>query len=84
MKKTDTGLNEHHKKDKKSGDNKALRAFAYVSQIGITMAASVFVGVLSGKYLDSILGTSPWLLLVFSLLGAGAAIKFLFDMSGEK
>ena len=84
MKKTDTALSERRRKDKKSGGNKALHAFAYVSQIGITMAASVLVGVLFGKYLDGILGTSPWLLLVFSLLGAGAAIKSLFDMSKEK
>ncbi|NLN53511.1 MAG: hypothetical protein GX150_04315, partial [Firmicutes bacterium] len=36
------------------------------------MAATIFVGVLLGRFLDSLLGTSPWLLLIFSLLGAGA------------
>jgi len=74
-------LSKQHRKDKKSGDNKSLRAFAYVSQIGTTMAASLLVGVVSGKFLDSLLGTKPWLLLVFSLLGVGAAIKSLFDIS---
>jgi F0F1-type ATP synthase assembly protein I len=31
--------------------------------------------------LDSLLGTAPWLLLVFSLLGAAAAFKSLIDMA---
>jgi F0F1-type ATP synthase assembly protein I len=28
-----------------------------------------------------LLGTAPWLGLVFSLLGAGTAIKFVFNMA---
>ncbi|HBT64732.1 MAG TPA: hypothetical protein DEB10_08755 [Ruminococcaceae bacterium] len=48
------------------------------------MAASVLVGVLLGKYLDGLLGTTPWLLLISSLLGAGAAIKVLFNISQNK
>lgn len=60
-----------------------LRALSFFSQIGITMAACVFIGVILGKYLDNLLGTSPWLLLVFSLLGAGAAFKSLFDLGNK-
>jgi ATP synthase protein I len=48
------------------------------------MAASVLVGVLLGKYLDGLFGASPWFLLVFSLLGAGAAIKALFNIPKDK
>ncbi|MEA4969985.1 MAG: AtpZ/AtpI family protein [Candidatus Pelethousia sp.] len=56
-----------------------LRALSFLSQIGITMAACVLIGVLVGRFLDNLLGTAPWLLLLFSLLGAAAAIKVLFD-----
>ncbi|HHU82611.1 MAG TPA: hypothetical protein GXZ26_06375 [Firmicutes bacterium] len=45
------------------------------------MAASVFIGVLLGKFLDGFFGTSPWLLLVFSLLGVGAALRVLFSLA---
>ncbi|NLJ57354.1 MAG: AtpZ/AtpI family protein [Tissierellia bacterium] len=48
------------------------------------MAASILVGVLLGKYLDGLLGTRPWLLLIFSLLGVGASIKVLFNISNDK
>lgn len=74
-------LSKQNKNDKMAGRNKALQAFSQVSQIGITIAASILVGVLSGKFLDNLLGTTPWLLLIFSLLGVGAAIKSLFDIS---
>jgi len=78
-------LSKQHKEDKQTrNSNEFLRALAYFSQIGVTMAASVVIGVLLGKFLDDKLGTTPWLLLVFSLCGAGAAIKVMFDASQGK
>lgn len=70
----------NHKQNKPSSQKqKTIRALADFSQIGITMAASVLVGVLLGKYLDKWLGTEPWFLLIFSLLGVVAAIRSLFQ-----
>ncbi len=70
----------NHKQNKPSSQkHKTIRALADFSQIGITMAASVLVGVLLGKYLDKWLGTEPWFLLIFSLLGVVAAIRSLFQ-----
>lgn len=71
-------------KNKSSKNSETFRALANFSQIGVTMAASVLVGVLLGKYLDGYLGTTPWLLLIFSLLGVGAAVKALFNIAGDK
>ncbi|WP_429149006.1 AtpZ/AtpI family protein [Anaerotaenia torta] len=70
---------------RKPGENKKqtkelLHALSFFSQIAITIAACLFIGVFIGKYLDSLLGTSPWLLLLFSLLGAAAAFKALFEL----
>ena len=70
--------------DKNPKNGNILYAFAQFSQVGLTMAASTLIGVLLGKFLDGLLGTAPWLLLVFSLLGAGAAIKVLFNISKDK
>ena len=69
-----------------SGDNKEQRdgfmlSLSFLSQIGITIIACVAVGILLGKYLDSLLGTSPWLLLVFTLLGIASAFKSIFDQA---
>lgn len=66
-------------KDRKAR-SELMRAITAFSQIGVTIIACVLVGVLLGRWLDNLLGTSPWLLLVFSLFGAGAALKALFDM----
>lgn len=60
------------------------RALSQVSQIAVTIFASVFIGVMIGRFLDGRLGTSPWLLLTFSFLGVGAAFKLLFDMANKK
>ena len=70
--------------EKKNNNRETLQAIAQFSQIGITMVATVLVGVLIGKYLDIFFGTSPWLLLIFSFLGAGAALKLIFNMSKNK
>jgi len=52
-----------------------------LSRIAITILACVAVGIVLGVYLDRLLGTSPWLLLVFTLLGIAAAFKSIFDFA---
>jgi len=71
----------HQPHSEKNQRGNILRAFSFTTQIGLTMASCVLVGVLQGKLLDSLLGTSPWLLLTCSLLGVAASIKSLFDMN---
>jgi len=66
--------------DKGQG-NGFIRAFALLSQIGITIVACVGVGIFLGWLLDRLLGTQPWLLLVCTLLGTAAAFKSIFDFS---
>ena len=65
----------------KGQGNDFMRAFAMLSQIGLTIIACVGVGIFLGWLLDRLLGTAPWLLLVFSLLGVVAAFKSIFDFS---
>ena len=57
-----------------------LQALAFLSQIGISIAACLVVGIFLGRFLDNLLGTSPWLLLVCSLLGVGAAFKYILGL----
>ncbi|MCL2508865.1 MAG: AtpZ/AtpI family protein [Oscillospiraceae bacterium] len=65
---------------KKKQYGSIARALSFASQIGFTIVACVFIGVFLGKYLDGLFGTSPWLLLVFSLLGAAAAFRSIFSI----
>ena len=75
---------DEHNEGKKPNTSNVASALGYLTQLGITMAATVMVGVFLGKFLDGVFNTSPWLLLVFSLLGAAAAIINLFNMSNKK
>ena len=54
-------------KSETSGLGQALR-------IGVDMVSAVVVGVGIGWWLDKVLGTKPWLMIIFILLGGAAGI----------
>ena len=58
-----------------------VRAMSFLSQMGISIVICIAVGVFLGRFLDTVFGTSPWLVLIFSLLGSAAAFKSIFDMA---
>jgi len=66
---------------KKPQQNEFMRAFSVFMQIGVTIIACLAVGLFLGWLLDRLLGTQPWLLMVFSFLGIGAAFKMIFDFA---
>jgi len=57
------------------------RALALITTMGISVVASVGLGIFIGWLLDRWLGTTPWLILVFTLLGIAAAIKSMYSMA---
>jgi len=61
-----------------------LSAIAALSQLGLTIAACVVIGILLGRFLDNRLGSSPWLLIIFSILGALAAFRSIFEFAKGK
>ena len=60
------------------------RALSELSQIGIMIISCVGVGIALGWFLDNLLGTSPWLMLVCIFLGIGAAFKSIFDFARKQ
>ena len=58
-----------------------MKAISYFGRAAFTIAACIIVCVLIGNFLDGLFGTSPWLLLLFSLIGLGAAFKSIFDLA---
>jgi len=66
--------------DKGQG-NGFVQALALLTQIGFTIVACVAIGIFLGWLLDRWLGTEPWLLMVFTLLGIVAAIKSIIEFA---
>ncbi len=59
---------------------KLLRQIVRYSTIGLEMGFSVAIGGVMGYFLDRWLGTQPWLMLVFLILGTVAAFRSLFAL----
>jgi ATP synthase protein I len=53
------------------------------ASLGIEMAVATFIGWGIGYWLDSQLGTEPWLMLVFLLLGVAAGFKGVLRAARE-
>jgi len=72
---------ENMPKMSKKERKEILKAMGLMSQIGLTIVVCVALGLFLGQFLDNLLGTSPWLLIVFSLLGIASAFKSMVDLA---
>jgi ATP synthase protein I len=55
-----------------------FRRLAEISSIGLVLPSSIVVGLFLGYLLDKLLGTAPWMLLIFLLLGIVSGFLSLF------
>ncbi len=60
-------------------DRKLIRMLGVLSTVGMVMVFSTVIGLFIGIKLDRWLGTSPWLTVVFFLLGLFAGFRNLFQ-----
>ena len=58
-----------------------FRTLGFLSSVGISMVAATFIGLAMGYYLDKWLGTSPWLTLVFLVLGIVSGFRNIFILT---
>jgi len=56
------------------------RKLALLSTVGLMFPTSIAVGLFFGYLLDRWLGTGPWLLMLFALLGIAAGFVNLFKV----
>ena len=68
---------------KKDDGRQVAKAFALVGQLGLQMACCIVISSLIGIALDRWLGTAPWFIIIFAVLGVGASFKIIIDVSKE-
>ena len=85
----DARLREARSKEasRSRGSGPALRVpssgFGMAFRIGVEMVAALIVGVGIGLLLDRWLGTAPWFLIVFFLLGAAAGVLNVYRAAAK-
>ncbi|MDR3239524.1 MAG: AtpZ/AtpI family protein [Clostridiales bacterium] len=67
-------------KIRKRERNEIGRALSLFTQLGLTMAFCVLIGVVLGKWLDDLLGAAPWCLFIFAVFGVAAAFKSMYGI----
>jgi ATP synthase protein I len=55
-----------------------FRKLAALSSLGLMLPSSIAVGLFMGYFLDKLLGTEPWLLILFTLFGVASGFLSLF------
>ncbi len=55
-----------------------FQKIAALSSLGLLLPSSIIVGLFFGYWLDKLLGTKPWMLLVFLVLGIISGFLSLF------
>lgn len=60
-----------------------FRQLLKASTVGINLVISTFVGLAIGYFLDKLLGTKPYLLIIFLLLGIISGFRDLFRMASK-
>jgi ATP synthase protein I len=70
---------------KKRESPKVWRVLGLMTNLGITLAASVFIGYYMGHYLDLFLFHKPdsWMTILFSLFGIAAGFRGVFRLVNQ-
>lgn len=63
------------KRDKPS---EAMQLLGNVGTIGMQLVVATFIGLAMGYFLDKWLGTEPWMLIIFLLLGIVAGFRDVY------
>ena len=55
-----------------------LKALSLVAQLGLSMAIPIILCLFIGKWLESLINTSPILMIIFILIGVASAFRNLY------
>jgi ATP synthase protein I len=59
----------------KEDTKKALKLVGLASTLGLTIVIATFIGLALGLWLDRVFNTSPWLTIIFLILGIVAGFR---------
>jgi ATP synthase protein I len=59
----------------KEDTKKALKLVGLASTLGLTIVIATFIGLALGLWLDTVFDTSPWLTVIFLILGIIAGFR---------
>ena len=62
---------------KKGLFNFEVKKVAEVSSLGLVLPSSIVIGLFMGYFLDKLLGTHPWMLIIFLLFGIASGFYSL-------
>ena len=62
-------------------ETEGMSAFGFAWRVGLELISALVVGVAIGYMLDRWLGTRPWLLILFFILGSAAGLLNVFRMT---
>ncbi len=65
-------------------DKPLFRHFLQASSVGLNLVFSTFVGLAIGYGLDRLFHTSPWLMIIFTILGIVAGFRELVRMAKKQ
>jgi ATP synthase protein I len=60
-----------------------IRKAGLASSIGLVMVISIAIGYFFGSWLDRVFRTSPWLMLVFTIMGIVAGFVQMIRIANE-
>lgn len=63
----------------KEEEKNLLKTIAMLSTLGLTLVFATMIGLAIGIYLDKKFNTSPWLTIIFLLIGIAAGFKGLIQ-----
>ncbi len=62
---------------------KWIRGAGQASSIGLVLVVAIVIGYVIGSWLDKKLGTAPWLMFIFTLLGIIAGFIQVFRIASQ-
>jgi ATP synthase protein I len=61
----------------------SMRTIGPLITVGFSFVLAIAIGAAFGWYLDRLLGTAPWLFLVFFAIGVAAGIRNVYRTAGR-
>ncbi len=74
-------MHEQKPSNDKQQKREFIRYLSIASNVGINLVVSIFVGFAIGYGLDKLFGTSPYLTIIFFVLGIITGFKYLFKIA---